>query len=81
MSRISDEIHALEQELDDCHIKIEKLEKQVSGLECDNSDYLDRLNELEQFEAFVEEYYPEATQAYAVRQRMETASGKPTPVV
>ena len=72
----------MEAELESALNEISRLNDVIAGLENDNSNLQSTIDEqdgyiaeLEDFTAFVREHFPDAEQAFDVRERMEKASG------
>lgn len=81
MSRASDSVARLEDELEAVLAECDRLGKLVDELESDLSeassqlaDDADLIERLEAFQIFIEDHFPAAMEAWAVRRRMEKAS-------
>lgn len=82
MARLTDQIAELEDQLDRQAAEIDRLGRLGDELENElagRSDIIEEqsglIQDLEAFEAFVEEQFPAAMEAWQVRKRMEQASG------
>ncbi len=87
MSRASDVVSQLEDDLEIALNETQRLTEIIGSLEDDLRNHTSTISEqddyiadLEATIAFVEAHYPDAIKAYDVRQRMEKASGPTTAV-
>lgn len=81
MTRLTDSIEKLESEYEEALTEIARLEKIIGDLESDLADakfqadgFADEVRDLEEFQDWVFETYPDIKIAYEVRLRLENAA-------
>jgi DNA repair exonuclease SbcCD ATPase subunit len=75
MSQLSKEIEYLEERAEELEADRDRLAKAYDE---EVSSLMERIDELEALENFISEHFPQALDAYAVRNRMKEASGNTT---
>lgn len=82
MARLTDQVEQMEAELEHLLEEVSNKSDMIDSLEdtCNSqsatiNDLEQRVGDLEEFEAFIREHFPQAGQAYDVRERMEKANG------